>query len=190
VEVSSGRAQGYEMMGLRKDGSRVPVEMIPRQCRVNGRVLRVVSVRDLSAQRSREQALRDSEKLNRMMFESSAVGKAQTALDATFLRVNSALARFLGSTPEALVGRGFAEFTHPDDLAQNLDLLEALKAGTVPTYSLEKRFFRVDESRATKGTGLGLAIAKEIVEAHDSTIEVSSELGKGSTFSFELPLTD
>jgi signal transduction histidine kinase len=55
---------------------------------------------------------------------------------------------------------------------------------------LFERFFRVDESRATKGTGLGLAIAKEIVEAHDSTIEVSSELGKGSTFSFELPLTE
>ena len=53
---------------------------------------------------------------------------------------------------------------------------------------LFERFFRADESRATpKGTGLGLAIAKEIVEAHDSTIEVESRLGEGATFRFDLP---
>jgi signal transduction histidine kinase len=53
---------------------------------------------------------------------------------------------------------------------------------------LFERFFRADESRSVpKGTGLGLAIAKEIVEAHDSTIEVESRLGEGATFRFDLP---
>jgi len=54
---------------------------------------------------------------------------------------------------------------------------------------LAERFYRVDESRGIKGTGLGLAIAKEIIEAHGSTIAVTSEVGRGSTFGFELPLT-
>lgn len=54
---------------------------------------------------------------------------------------------------------------------------------------LFERFFRVDESRAVpRGTGLGLAIAKEIVEAHESAIEVESEPGEGATFRFDLPL--
>jgi signal transduction histidine kinase len=54
---------------------------------------------------------------------------------------------------------------------------------------LFERFFRADESRAVpKGTGLGLAIAKEIVEAHESVIDVESRLGEGATFSFDLPL--
>lgn len=53
-----------------------------------------------------------------------------------------------------------------------------------------ERFYRVEKSRSKEkdkgGTGLGLAIVKHILELHDSTIEVESEVGKGSVFSFTL----
>jgi two-component system phosphate regulon sensor histidine kinase PhoR len=51
-----------------------------------------------------------------------------------------------------------------------------------------ERFYRVDKDRSREmgGTGLGLAIVKHIIEAHDSRIEVFSEHGKGSEFSFRL----
>lgn len=51
-----------------------------------------------------------------------------------------------------------------------------------------ERFYRVDKvrSRSEGGTGLGLAIVKHIIEAHQSRIEVRSEVGKGSEFSFKL----
>jgi len=53
-----------------------------------------------------------------------------------------------------------------------------------------ERFYRTDEARAreTGGAGLGLAVVKRILEAHASTIELKSEVGVGSTFSFYLPL--
>lgn len=52
------------------------------------------------------------------------------------------------------------------------------------------RFYRVssDRSRVSGGAGLGLAIAIAIVQAHHSSLQVQSKLGKGSTFTIRLPL--
>jgi two-component system OmpR family sensor kinase len=54
------------------------------------------------------------------------------------------------------------------------------------------RFYRVnsDRSRNTGGSGLGLAIAQAIVQAHHGSLQVQSELGKGSIFTIKLPLND
>jgi two-component system phosphate regulon sensor histidine kinase PhoR len=54
---------------------------------------------------------------------------------------------------------------------------------------LTERFYRVDSSRsrATGGTGLGLAIVKHIATRHQAHLEISSEEGKGSTFSIVFP---
>lgn len=50
-----------------------------------------------------------------------------------------------------------------------------------------ERFYRVGTTRAKRpGAGLGLAIAKEIIEAHGSSITVESTRGKGTTFGFRL----
>jgi len=53
-----------------------------------------------------------------------------------------------------------------------------------------KRFYRMDKSRSreTGGVGLGLSIAEWIVHAHQGSIEVDSEVNRGSTFIVSLPL--
>ena len=56
---------------------------------------------------------------------------------------------------------------------------------------LTERFYRadIDRSRESGGTGLGLAIVKYAIERHDGTLNISSQLGKGSTFSCYFPNT-
>jgi signal transduction histidine kinase len=62
----------------------------------------------------------------------------------------------------------------------------------IPSHDLPKiwdRFFKVKRDRSKKegGTGLGLAIVKELVDLHGGSIDVMSELGKGTTFTLTIP---
>ena len=54
---------------------------------------------------------------------------------------------------------------------------------------LTERFYRVDRSRSreTGGTGLGLAIVKHVLNRHHARLEITSELGRGSTFDVVFP---
>jgi signal transduction histidine kinase len=54
------------------------------------------------------------------------------------------------------------------------------------------RFFRASTARDEQmpGTGLGLAISQSIAEAHGTRLRVDSEVGRGTTFSFDLPVED
>ena len=54
--------------------------------------------------------------------------------------------------------------------------------------SIFKRFYRSRFSQDTQGIGLGLPLTKAVVEAHHGTIEVDSELGKGTTFTLNFPI--
>jgi signal transduction histidine kinase len=52
------------------------------------------------------------------------------------------------------------------------------------------RFWRGDRSRSHAGgagSGLGLSIARQLVQAHGGRIRVESDLGRGTTFTVELP---
>jgi signal transduction histidine kinase len=65
----------------------------------------------------------------------------------------------------------------------------------IPREDLEKvfePFYRVPQEAKdrTPGTGLGLALAKSLVELHGGEIWVESELQKGSTFCFTIPIEE
>lgn len=68
------------------------------------------------------------------------------------------------------------------------DTGEGIPAEDLPM--IFERFYRVDKSRAraTGGSGLGLTISKRLVEAHGGSIDVESQTGEGSTFTFILPV--
>ena len=54
-----------------------------------------------------------------------------------------------------------------------------------------ERFFQVNDSRnkeENKGSGLGLSMVKKIVDLHSATIDLESEIGKGSCFIIKFPI--
>jgi len=70
------------------------------------------------------------------------------------------------------------------------DTGEGIPAEDLP--NIFERFYRVDRSRSrrTGGSGLGLTIAKRLVEAHGGKINAVSEPGKGSSFTFTIPVSE
>jgi len=70
-----------------------------------------------------------------------------------------------------------------------IDTGEGIPAEELP--NIFERFYRVDKTRAraTGGHGLGLTITKRLVEVHGGKIEVQSEMGKGSRFTFTVPVS-
>ena len=69
------------------------------------------------------------------------------------------------------------------------DTGEGIAPGHIPR--LTERFYRVDKGRSREkgGTGLGLAIVKHVLSRHDASLHIESELGKGSKFRCDFPLS-
>jgi diguanylate cyclase (GGDEF)-like protein/PAS domain S-box-containing protein len=75
-----------------------------------------------------------------LAFEQAPIGIALVAPDGRFLWVNQALARICGYGPVELLGLTFQDITHPDDLDADLAQVEAMIAGSITAYSMEKRY--------------------------------------------------
>jgi two-component system phosphate regulon sensor histidine kinase PhoR len=92
-----------------------------------------------------------------------------------------------------LVHRETPEGGRPSSVVRQTDRIIVEDTGEgIPSQHLERlfeRFYRVDRARSREmgGTGLGLAIVKHLALAHDGEVTVASQLGKGSTFTIELP---
>ena len=75
-------------------------------------------------------------------FELPSVGMAHVDLDGKWLAVNDTLCGIVGYSREELLRLTFQGITHPEDLAEDLALVEKLLIGELGNYSLEKRYLR------------------------------------------------
>lgn len=110
-----------------------------------GRVIRLIgAMTDITDRKTTENALRRSVEQFKSAFNNATVGKAIVDLDGRFLRVNPALCDILGYSESNLLKTDFQTLTHPDDLHQDLSKLDSLKAGSIASYQVEKRYVRAN----------------------------------------------
>jgi two-component system, cell cycle sensor histidine kinase and response regulator CckA len=119
------------------DSGRVVLDAGGRPC-LAGVILDVTAARQAGA------ALRETAQQLRFAFDSSPVGAALVAPDTRFVEVNEAFQRFVGYTDEELRGVSFADITHPDHRAQDLDQVRRLARGEIDRYEVDKRYVRKD----------------------------------------------
>ncbi len=91
--------------------------------------------------RQEHQALRHSEERFRAFYDLNLVGLTITSPEKGWIKVNQGLCVMLGYPEEELQKMNWAELTHPDDLAADMQQFEQLLAGTIDGYEIEKRFF-------------------------------------------------
>ena len=130
------------------DGSEIPIDHSAAPIRTDRGLIQgsVLVFRDVTERRRADQALLEAEQRYRATFDNAAVGIAHVALDGRWLRFNDAVCVITGYSAAELRHMTFADITHPDDLPADSELARRVAAGEIPTYSLEKRYFRKDGS--------------------------------------------
>ncbi len=86
--------------------------------------------------------LRASEQRFRSAFAHSAVGMALTDLKGHFLDVNESYCALTGYTREELARTDFPTLTHPDDLPSNMEQIDEMLSGKIPSFVIEKRYIK------------------------------------------------
>ncbi|MGC8659973.1 MAG: PAS domain-containing protein [Desulfomonilaceae bacterium] len=99
---------------------------------------------DVTARRTAEKALRESEQKFRATFDTALVGIDIVDRDGRFLEANSALCKSLGYSLDELRLSTILDVTHPDDLNRSREFHEAMVAGQREGYRFQKRHIRKD----------------------------------------------
>ncbi len=123
-----------------------------------------------------EDGSREGEERFRATFEQGAVGIAHVGLDGRWLRVNRKPCDIVGYTHDEMMGLTIQDITHPNDLAADLAYTQRLLAGKIPTYSMEKWYFR--KNRSPVWINLTVSLARTPQGEPDYFISVVEDISR------------
>ena len=134
----------YETIGMRKDGSRFPVQVSTTRVMLEDGPATIGFFDDITERREAEEKLRSSEERFRGIFDQATVGVVATDLRGRLLSVNPAFSAISGYRDEEVFGRDYVSLTHPDDREREAELFGSLQARLRDSYSIEKRYVHHD----------------------------------------------
>ena len=137
--IRSGLEEPYEVTFVRRNGSEFAAEVIPRNCRFKGQLVRVAVVRDITNQKRAEYALRESEANFRALAENANDGILIGAGKGKYAYANSKCTEITGYTVEELVNQSIWDIVHPDDRPEIERKYYSRLKGTEPTKQYESK---------------------------------------------------
>lgn len=101
---------------------------------------------EITERKGAEEAMRASEERFRTVFALAPVGMSLTDIQGRFVQVNPVYSQITGYTEQELLQTDFPSITHPEDLQENMRLLQEMLAGNIPSFLIEKRYLKKDGS--------------------------------------------
>jgi PAS domain S-box-containing protein len=134
------------------------VEVYSTPADADGQPLLYQIIHDVTERRQTEERLR-------RFFDLPMVGMAITSPDRRFTVVNQKLCDILGYPADQLTGMRWVDVTHPDDVAENVRLLDRTLSGETDGYTMDKRFIHRD------GNHVYTSISARAVRSDDGTVD-------------------
>lgn len=122
--MSAPISKPAQYVGLRKDGSTFPIEVIAREYRYQGRDVRVTTVRDVSGRVEAERAVRESEGRLRALIENASDFIIVLDKQGTIKYISPSVARMMGSDESEIIGKSGFGFVHPDDMTSVVEVFQ------------------------------------------------------------------
>jgi len=167
---------------------REPREPAPEDLKLVDTVTRSAAL--IIERRLSQDALQDSERRFRALFEHAGVGMIEMDANWRILGANRVYSTITGYSTEELIGQSSLAFTHPDDIARSEEAIRAVRAGETPGITFEKRYIRKDgeivwirSNVASLGEGNRFL---KIVEDIDEAKKTEEELARRSDEMFAL----
>ena len=133
-----------EVTASHRNGIRFPVELSFSTLQTSNGLRFNAFVHDISERRRSEEALNQANQRFRSAFDDAGIGMAIVSLEGRWLRANRALAELTGYPQDQLVGMGFQDITHPDDLPKDFNALQEMIEGVRDRFQTEKRYIHAD----------------------------------------------
>jgi len=110
AKITSGATTPYEAMGIKKDGTRVPIACHAKPLKYQGRDVRIGAIRDLSYRQMAEQALRKSEEKFRTIIDDTPALICRFLPDGILTFVNNRYCSYFNKDRNDLIGQNFFQF--------------------------------------------------------------------------------
>ncbi|MBD3306174.1 PAS domain S-box protein [candidate division KSB3 bacterium] len=157
----------FELEQIRKDGSTVWTEVISNPILdEQGQPLGIVGItRDITDRKKAEEALLRSERSLKALIHEAPVGIGIVDKQGNLTDCNAALAAMIGYTREEVLQSSFEDFTHPDDLPREWELINKIWTNRASSYQLEKRYIHKN------GNSIGVDVFASLVRDADDHLE-------------------